>query len=259
MSSNGQVLLEARGVCKHFGGLQAVRDVSLDVVAGKIHALIGPNGAGKSTFFNTLSGYYFPDAGTVKFRGEEITREVTWRRIRRGMSRTFQTPSIFPELSVHENLMIGVQAQQKVAFEMRIPPASQRSRLESRVEELLGFVNLTRVQHRPVAELSHGSQRLCEIAMSLTTDPTLVLLDEPMAGLAEAETTRVINTVRDLRDRLGLTVLFVEHNMRVVLNVAETITVLDRGAKLAEGTPQEISSNEAVREAYLGREVIAHV
>jgi branched-chain amino acid transport system ATP-binding protein len=120
-------------------------------------------------------------------------------------------------------------------------------------------VNLTRVAQRPVGELSHGNQRLCEIAMSLTTNPTLVLLDEPMAGLAEAETTRVINTVRDLRDRLGLTVLFVEHNMRVVLNVAEIITVLDRGAKLAEGSPKEISSNEAVREAYLGREVIAHV
>lgn len=254
-----EVLLAARNVSKNFGGLQAVRDVSIDVCAGTIHALIGPNGAGKTTFFNTLSGYYYPDAGTVTFRGSDITHNVSWKRIRLGMSRTFQTPSIFPELSVHENLMIGVQAQQNVAFEMRVPSRSQRRKLEERVEELLGFVNLTRHASRPVAELSHGSQRLCEIAMSLTPSPVLVLLDEPMAGLAEAETTRVINTVRDLRDRLGLTVLFVEHNMRVVLNVAETITVLDRGAKLAEGTPQEISANEAVREAYLGREVIAHV
>jgi len=254
-----EVLLAARNVSKNFGGLQAVRDVSIDVCAGTIHALIGPNGAGKTTFFNTLSGYYYPDAGTVTFRGANVTREVSWKRIRRGMSRTFQTPSIFPELSVHENLMIGVQAQQNVSFEMRVPSGSQRKKLEERVEELLGFVNLTRYANRPVAELSHGSQRLCEIAMSLTPSPVLVLLDEPMAGLAEAETTRVISTVRDLRDRLGLTVLFVEHNMRVVLNVAEIITVLDRGEKLAEGTPQEISSNEAVREAYLGREVIAHV
>lgn len=254
-----EVLLAARNVSKNFGGLQAVQDVSIDVCAGTIHALIGPNGAGKTTFFNTLSGYYYPDAGTVTFRGVDVTREVSWKRIRRGMSRTFQTPSIFPELSVHENLMIGVQAQQNVAFEMRVPSGSQRRKLEERVEELLGFVNLTRYANRPVAELSHGSQRLCEIAMSLTPAPVLVLLDEPMAGLAEAETTRVISTVRDLRDRLGLTVLFVEHNMRVVLNVAEIITVLDRGSKLAEGTPQEISSNEAVREAYLGREVIAHV
>ncbi len=163
--------------------------------------------------------------GSVTFRGADVTREVSWQRIRRGMSRTFQTPSIFPELSVHENLMIGVQAQQGVAFEMRVPSGAQRKKLEERVEELLGFVNLTRHASRPVAELSHGSQRLCEIAMSLTPSPTLVLLDEPMAGLAESETTRVISTVRDLRDRLGLTVLFVEHNMRVVLNVAEVITV----------------------------------
>ena len=259
MNGDANVLLTARDITKNFGGLQAVRDVSLDVREGTIHALIGPNGAGKTTFFNTLSGFYFPDGGTVTFRGEEITRELSYKRIRRGMSRTFQTPSIFPELSVEENLMIGVQAKQNLAFEMRVPSRAQRSRLEERVDELLGFVNLTRVKQRLVSELSHGSQRLCEIAMSLTTEPILVLLDEPMAGLAESETTRVINTVRDLRDRLKLTVLFVEHNMRVVLNVAETITVLDRGKKLAEGTPAEISANELVREAYLGREVIAHV
>ena len=253
------VLLEAVNVSKNFGGLQAVREVSLQVRQGSIHALIGPNGAGKSTFFNTLSGYYLPDSGQVKFRDEDITNELTWKRIRRGMSRTFQTPSIFPELSVQENLIIGAQAQQNIAFELRMPSASDRRKLESRVDELLGFVNLTRFKDRPVAELSHGSQRLCEIAMSLTTEPVLVLLDEPMAGLAEAETTRVINVVRDLRDRLGLTVLFVEHNMRVVLNVAETITVLDRGRKLAEGPPAQIAANEEVREAYLGKEIIAHV
>jgi branched-chain amino acid transport system ATP-binding protein len=254
-----EILLEAIDVCKNFGGLQAVRDMSLQVRQGSIHALIGPNGAGKTTFFNTLSGFYFPDSGQVKFRGEEITQELSYKRIRRGMSRTFQTPSIFPELTVQENLTIGVQARQNLAFELRVPAASVRRRIEARVEELLGFVNLTRFKDRPVAELSHGSQRLCEIAMSLTTEPVLVLLDEPMAGLAEAETTRVISVVRDLRDRLGLTVLFVEHNMRVVLNVAETITVLDRGRKLAEGPPAQIAANEEVREAYLGKEIIAHV
>jgi branched-chain amino acid transport system ATP-binding protein len=260
MNANGSdVLLAARNVSKRFGGLQAVQDVSLDVRPGSIHALIGPNGAGKTTFFNTLSGFYFPDEGHVYFRGEEITRELSYKRIGRGMSRTFQTPSIFPDLSVQENLIIGIQAQQNIAFEMRVPSRKERERLEARVDELLGFVNLTRVKDRFVSELSHGAQRLCEIAMSLTTNPSLVLLDEPMAGLAEAETTRVINTVRDLRDRLGLTVLFVEHNMRVVLNVAETITVLDRGKKLAEGTPSQIAGDERVREAYLGREVIARV
>ena len=254
-----EVILSAHNVSKSFGGLQAVDDVSVDVKAGTIHAIIGPNGAGKTTFFNAISGYYFPDAGRVVFRGNDVTRELNWKRIQRGMSRTFQTPSIFRDLTVHENLMIGVQAQEKVAFEMRVPRGSQRQRLEARVDELLGFVNLARFKDRPVAELSHGSQRLCEIAMSLSTNPVLVLLDEPMAGLAEAESARVIGVVRDLRDRLGLTVLFVEHNMRVVLSIAETITVLDRGAKLAEGTPSEIAANEEVREAYLGREIIEHV
>ena len=254
-----ETVLSAQGISKSFGGVQAVRDVSLEVKQGMVHAVIGPNGAGKTTFFNALSGFYFPDAGRVLFREQDITRWLNWKRIRLGMSRTFQTPSIFPDLTVHENLMIGVQAQADAAFEMRVPPPAQRRRLEERVEELLGFVNLTRFKGRLVSELSHGSQRLCEIAMSLSTQPTLVLLDEPMAGLAEAEATRIVGVIRDLHDRLGLTVLFVEHNMRVVLSIADWITVLDRGEKLAEGTPAEIAANEAVREAYLGKEIIEHV
>ena len=254
-----EIILSAHNVSKSFGGLQAVDDVSIDVRGGSIHAVIGPNGAGKTTFFNSISGYYFPDRGNVVFRGVDVTRALNWKRVLLGMSRTFQTPSIFPDLTVHENLMLGVRAQEKVAFEMRLPTGDQRRKLETRVDELLGFVNLGRFRDRLVSELSHGSQRLCEIAMSLSTQPTMVLLDEPMAGLAEAESMRVIGVVRDLRDRLGLTVLFVEHNMRVVLSIAETITVLDRGRKLAEGNPAEIAANEAVREAYLGREIIEHV
>lgn len=252
-------VLAAHNISKSFGGVQAVRDVSLEVKQGMIHAVIGPNGAGKTTFFNALSGFYLPDAGRVVFRDQDITRVLNWKRIRLGMSRTFQTPSIFPDLTVHENLTIGVQAQENVAFEMRLPSPAQRDRLEARVDELLGFVNLARFKGRLVSELSHGSQRLCEIAMSLSTHPVLVLLDEPMAGLAEAEASRIIGVIRDLRDRLGLTVLFVEHNMRVVLAIADWITVLDRGAKLAEGTPAEIAANEAVREAYLGKGIIEHV
>jgi branched-chain amino acid transport system ATP-binding protein len=252
-------LLEARDVSKHFGGVQACEGVSIGVNEGAIHAVIGPNGAGKTTFFNALSGFYYPDRGQVFFRGEEITRLSNWRRVALGMSRTFQTPSIFPELTVHENVLLGVRSCQGLAFRARPPSAEQREALEGRVDELLGFVNLARSKERPVAELSHGAQRLCEIAMSLSTNPALVLLDEPMAGLAESETERVIKVIRDLHDRLGLTVLFVEHNMRVVLSLADRITVLDRGRVLAEGTPSEIASNEAVRDAYLGKEVLEHV
>ncbi len=252
-------ILEAVGVSKSFGGVQAVDDVSVTVTPGVIHAVIGPNGAGKTTFFNTLSGYYFPDAGTVSFLGEDVTRAPNFERIKRGMSRTFQTPSIFPDLSVYENLQIGVVSKAGAAFSLQPPRGAKAREIEARVNELLGFVNLTRLKDRPVAELSHGSQRLCEIAMSLSTQPALVLLDEPMAGLAEAETARIVGVIRDLHDRLGLTVLFVEHNMRVVLSLAHKITVLDRGKKLAEGTPSEIAANEAVREAYLGKEIIENV
>ena len=253
------IILEARGINKHFGGVVAVNDMTVQVKRGSIHAVIGPNGAGKTTFFNTLSGFYFPDAGDVYFQGEKITRLINWQRIQRGMSRTFQTPSIFPELSVHDNLLIGVQSAAKQAFRLHAPSAAAAREIAERIDELLGFVNLSNVRDRLVSELSHGSQRLCEIAMSLATRPAMVLLDEPMAGLAEAETERIMRVIRDLHGRLGLTVLFVEHNMRVVLSLAQAITVMDRGGKLAEGDPTAIASNQAVRDAYLGKEVLDHV
>ena len=250
------VMLEASHVGKHFGGVVAVADVSTQVRAGSIHAVIGPNGAGKTTFFNTLSGFYFPDGGRVTFEGRDITRMPNWQRVAAGMGRTFQTPSVFPELTVHENLQLGVWSRSGLAFRFRGGSRAQAKAVEERIDELLGFVNLQHVRTRPLAELSHGSQRLCEIAMSLSTDPKFVLLDEPMAGLAEAETERIVGVIRNLHARLGLTVLFVEHNMRVVLSLADRITVMDRGRLLAEGTPDEISASDVVRDAYLGREVV---
>ncbi len=253
------VVLEAEHIVKVFGGVRAVDDVSLRVREGTIHALIGPNGAGKTTFFNAISGFAFPERGKVTFRGRDVTRLANWRRIVLGMGRTFQTPSLFPELTVDENVRLGVRAHAKQAFRLRAPRGAAKAAVDARVDELLGFVNLTARRDRLVAELAHGSQRLVEIAMSLSTDPVLVLLDEPMAGLAEAETDRIIGVIRELRTRLGLTVLFVEHNMRVVLSLADRISVLDRGKLLAEGTPAEIAANESVRSAYLGEGVLEHV
>ena len=253
------ILLEARNITKVFGGVRAVDDVSLQVREGTIHALIGPNGAGKTTFFNAISGFMFPERGRVTFRGTDVTRTMNWKRIAMGMGRTFQTPSVFPELTVDDNVRLGVRAHAGQAFRLFTPTGAAKDTVDKRVDELLGFVNLTAQRDRPLSELAHGSQRLCEIAMSLSTDPVLVLLDEPMAGLAEAETDRIMSVIRDLRVRLGLTVLFVEHNMRVVLSLADRITVLDRGKLLAEGTPAEIAANEAVRSAYLGEGVLEHV
>ncbi len=254
-----EILLEAVDVSKRFGGVKAVDHVGISVARGSIHAVIGPNGAGKTTFFNTLSGFFLPDSGSVRFDGDDITIEANWRRIRRGISRTFQTPSIFPDLTVYQNLLIGTQAKQGISFQLKLPSAKQRDHIEAKIDELLGFINLESAKSRIVGEMAHGSQRLVEIAMSLSTDPKLVLLDEPMAGLAEAETARIMSVIRDLHERLGLTVLFVEHNMRVVLSIAHRITVLDRGRLLAEGTPSEIAASEAVREAYLGKEILDHV
>jgi ABC-type branched-subunit amino acid transport system ATPase component len=253
------VLLEATEVSKHFGGVHAVENVSLQVRSGTIHAIIGPNGAGKSTLFNALSGFYYPDKGKVTFKGVNVTRAPAYRRIGMGMGRTFQTSSIFPNLSVMDNLLIGVQTAANLSFRFQPPRAAQRQSIDAKIEQLLGFVNLKALAHRPVAELAHGSQRLCEIAMSLSTDPTFVMLDEPMAGLAHSETARIVEVIRKLHSELGLTVLFVEHNMRVVLSLAERIMVLDRGRVLAEGTPNEIRQNQAVRDAYIGKEVIEHV
>ena len=252
-------ILTAEKVSLSFGGVHAVVDVDITLREREIYAIIGPNGAGKTSFFNALSGFFYPDAGRVWFRGEEITRVPNYARVRLGMSRTFQTPSIFPELTVEENVLIGVQSHMALAGRFQALGKSLRASLDERVDELLGFVDLRRVKRRQVAALSHGSQRLVEVATSLSVSPTLILLDEPTAGLAEADTARVMEVVRDLHDRLGLTVLFVEHNMRFVAAMAQTVMVMNRGSVLKRGAPAEVLSDPEVREAYLGSEEIANV
>ena len=253
------VLLEARGIALAFGGVRAVDGVDLDVREGEIAALIGPNGAGKTSLFNVLSGFFLPDAGSVRFRGNDITRTSNWQRIRKGIGRTFQTPSIFPELCVRENLLIGAQCALGLSQRVRGLSRVQRRTLDERIAELLGFVKLERLRERQVAQLSHGDQRLVEIAMSLSTAPSLVLLDEPTAGLAEADTSRIMQVVRDLHDRYGLTVLFVEHNMRFVSMLADRVTVMNRGGVLMHGPPAVVLADPKVREAYLGAEELALV
>jgi ABC-type branched-subunit amino acid transport system ATPase component len=258
MNGSAQPILEAKDVHLSFGGVRAVAGVDLAVAEHEIVAIIGPNGAGKTSFFNALTGYFFPSAGTVSLRGRDITRMRNFERIRLGMSRTFQTPSIFAELTVRENIMLGVQAHAKMAFSMR-GLGSKRRELEARVDELLSFVQLERAKERQVATLSHGGQRLVEIAMSLSTSPSCVLLDEPTAGLAAADTTRIMEVVSELHERLGLTVVFVEHNMRFVNALAHSVICMNRGTVICRGTPSSVLADAQVREAYLGSEEIAHV
>jgi branched-chain amino acid transport system ATP-binding protein len=251
-------LLQAKNVALSFGGVRAVAGVDLDVAEHEIVAVIGPNGAGKTSFFNSLTGFFYPDSGTVTLRGRDITRMRNFERIRLGMSRTFQTPSIFADLTVRENLLVGLQAHANVAFRMR-DLGARASEFNARIDELLDFVQLGRVKERQVATLSHGGQRLVEIAMSLSTSPSCVLLDEPTAGLAAADTTRIMEVVRDLHDRLGLTVIFVEHNMRFVSALAHSVLCMNRGKVIARGTPAAVLSDPQVREAYLGSAEIVNV
>ena len=259
MNGSVPVMLSAQNISLSFGGVHAVAGVDITVHEREIYAIIGPNGAGKTSFFNALSGYFFPDAGSVTFQGQDITRAPNYKRVQLGMSRTFQTPSVFPELTVEENLLVGVHSQMSLAGRVRVLGKSQRAAVDERVDELLGFVNLRRVKHRQVAALSHGSQRLVEIATCLSVSPALILLDEPTAGLAQADTARVMDVVRDLHERLGLTVVFVEHNMRFVSALAHTVMVMNRGTVLTGAPPAEVLSDPAVREAYLGSEEVANV
>jgi branched-chain amino acid transport system ATP-binding protein len=245
-------VLEIRNVTKRFGSLVAVRDVSLSVPKGELRAIIGPNGAGKTTFFNLISGFFPPTAGSIAFDGRDITQLPAHRRVTLGMARTFQITEIFPELTVLENVRIGVE----VASGYRLRPwisAAERARVHHRVEELLKLTGLTASSGRLVGELAHGHQRAAEIAMALALRPHLLLLDEPTAGMGDQETYEITQLIARLHREEKFTIVLIEHDMRVVFHLADRITVLDQGSLLAEGTPQEIAANEAVQAAYLGQ------
>jgi branched-chain amino acid transport system ATP-binding protein len=245
-------LLDVSNVSKSFGSLVAVRGVSLAVAPGELCAVIGPNGAGKTTFFNLISGLFAPSAGTIVFDGQDITRLVPHRRVALGMARTFQITEIFPELSIAENVRIGVE----VASGFRLRPWLRRAEntaIKERIAEILALTNLSGKADRIVGELSHGDQRAAEISMALTLKPRILLLDEPTAGMGDQETYEVTSLIRRLHREQGYTIVLIEHDMRVVFNLADRIMVLDQGAVLAQGTPQEIAANETVQAAYLGK------
>jgi branched-chain amino acid transport system ATP-binding protein len=244
-------MLEARGVTKTFGSLVAVNNVSLAVAPGELRAIIGPNGAGKTTFFNMITGFFAPTAGEIVVEGRDITRFTAQQRVALGMARTFQITEIFPELTARENVRIAVE----VASGYRLRPwlsHTARVRVRERIDEILTSAGLTKQADRLVGELSHGDQRAAEIAMALALKPRILLLDEPTAGMGEQETYHVASLIRRLHKHSGYTIVLIEHDMRVVFNLADRITVLDQGSLLAEGTPTEIADNPAVQAAYLG-------
>jgi branched-chain amino acid transport system ATP-binding protein len=245
-------LLEVRAVSKHFGELVAVEGVSMNVEDGELRAIIGPNGAGKTTFFNMISGFFPPTKGDIVFDGETVTRLPVTARVARGMARTFQITEIFPELSVRENVRIAQESADGFRLHMWVSK-SETTRVMREVDELLSKVGLAGKGDRHVGELSHGDQRSAEIAMALALRPRLLLLDEPTAGMGEQETYQIAGLIRRLHRDSAYTIVLIEHDMRVVFNLADRITVLAEGRTLADGTPQQIAENPHVQAAYLGK------
>jgi branched-chain amino acid transport system ATP-binding protein len=255
--SQTDLLLETAGVRKEFGGLVAVENVDFVVPRGSITSLIGPNGAGKTTFFNMLTGAYTPTAGEIVFDGRDIAGLPQHQITALGIGRTFQNIRLFGTMTSLENTLVGMHCRMNAGIFRSIArsPLQRREEAEARekARALLAYCGLPkRAEQEYARNLAYGDQRRLEVARALATEPKLLLLDEPTAGMNPQETQAFTEFVRKMRDERSLTVLLIEHDMRVVLGVSERVTVLDHGEKIAEGAPAEVTANERVREAYLG-------
>src|SRR6056297_1080197 len=246
-------ILEVKGIGKRFGGLQALNNVTLDVVENSVHAIIGPNGAGKSTLLNCLVGKLIPDEGTAAFDGHSVLGRKPHEINQMGISRVFQTPEIFGDLTVFENVMIPCFAMRDGAFRMHAFESMEKEQeLIGMAEQILTDVRMLEKRDVHAASLSRGDKRRLEMAMCLVQQPKLLLLDEPTAGMSRADTNNTIDLLKEIRDKRGITMCIIEHDMHVVFSLAERITVLAQGTPLVEDTPENIRGNPKVKEAYLG-------
>ncbi len=249
-------IIQTTGVTKKFGGLVAVSDVDLVIHEGSISSIIGPNGAGKTTLFNCLSGFYRPDMGEIRFFGEKIQGLPTHKICKMGIARTYQNIRLFKEMTTLENILVGQHPRLNTIWIDSILHNQRYLQEErqavDRALEILEFVGLSGLADTPALNLPYGAQRRLEIARALASQPKLLLLDEPTAGMNPQETSELTGFIKDLRDSLQITILLIEHDMRVVMDISDNISVLDYGLKIAEGKPDEIQSNQRVIEAYLG-------
>ena len=250
-------LLSIDSVSMRFGGLQAIAELSFDIEQGTIRGLIGPNGAGKTTLFNVISGVYKPTDGKILFKGQDISHLKPPQTARLGIIRTFQAITLFKDFSVLKNVMVGCHLHSNYSYwGALLNSASTRKHEranERKAREVLEFMGLSQYAHELAANLPHGHQRALGISIAMAAEPELLMLDEPCTGMNTEETTEMVGLINKIRDR-GITVLLIEHDMKVVMGICDKITVINFGMKIAEGTPQEIQSDERVHEAYLGGE-----
>jgi branched-chain amino acid transport system ATP-binding protein len=246
-----ELILQANGLRKEFGGLVAVDEVSLAIRRGSTHAIIGPNGAGKTTFFNLLTGKYKPTRGTIIYNGRDITAMPVHQRAHIGIGRSFQITNLFPNLTVLENVRLAAQALSTVNFNIFRRADSFQAFID-RAMHVIHLVGLDAMAHQPASVLPHGGKRKLELAILLAAEPELLLLDEPTAGMASEQVPELMQTIATIRAQGNKTIVMVEHNMSVVMSMADTITVMNLGRVLAEGTPAEVSANPIVQNVYLG-------
>jgi branched-chain amino acid transport system ATP-binding protein len=247
-------ILQTKGLEKHFGRVRILRGIDIEVNKGSLHAIIGPNGAGKTTLFNAISGRFPLSAGRILFNGADITDWAPEQRLKAGIARAFQIINIFPNMTVLENLILPTIIRHKKGMKMFTGPWKHRDIVEE-AERVLSIVGLEKNEGAKAGSISHGDKKKLDIALALATNPKLLLLDEPTAGVSPEETRSLVDLVKQLNEEHGTSIIFIEHNMRVVLEIAEMITVLADGMIIAQGEPREIKEHRAVIDAYLGEEI----